>query len=110
MKLKRKMEETDDSMVYRRARWEHLVESGKSKGNSCSLCPPHQGCNAGRYGMDNSWKNHRKTQYKAVDVSLSPISPDLQDLFDDGVITRDLLELLNATQPVDEVLAEINEE
>jgi hypothetical protein len=106
MKLKREFNETDNSTVYRRARWEYLVEAGKSKGNSCSICPPNRGCNGHRYGLDKSWKRFRKTQYKAVDIALQPIEQEFQDMFDDGVITRDLMEYLSACRPVDEVLEE----
>lgn len=52
---KREMKNTENSRVYKIAKWEHE--------GSCPLCPPNKGCNRNRYG-DNSWKKHRKRQWR----------------------------------------------
>ena len=48
-----------NSRYYRMARrFSVLSEWGR-----CTLCAPHNGCNA-RNMSDRSWKNFRKTQWK----------------------------------------------
>ena len=94
MKLKTEFKETDNSTVYRRSRWQHLATTGKSQGNWCPICPPKKGCNR-RFRKDRNWKCFRKTQYKEVDASLSPIPKDLQEMYDIGLIPMSLMLLLS---------------
>ena len=58
---------TTNSSVYNKARWDYL-DAGCSL--VCSMCRPHRGCNRTR-NVDNSWKSHRRTQYRGVDYAAS---------------------------------------
>lgn len=37
------------------------------KNGLCGFCSPHRGCNRKRFGINNNWKQHRKTQYRIKD-------------------------------------------
>lgn len=57
MRLYDEIEFSENSMVYKRARWGKL---GK-----CPMCKPHRGCNR-CFKKHRSWKKFRKNQYKTV--------------------------------------------
>jgi hypothetical protein len=55
-RFKKLMKDTDNSRVYKMAKREGDV--------GCPLCAPHKGCNKYKFGFNNNWKEHRKTQWK----------------------------------------------
>jgi len=103
---KKEFEETDNSVVYRRCRNIHLAKEH----GFCEYCSPNRGCNRRARGSERNWKRFRKTQYKAVDICIQPIDQHFQDLFDAGLISRDLMECLSACRPTADVLEEISKE
>ena len=46
---------TQDSRVYKMTKRRTTL--------SCPICGPNKGCNT-NYNIDNSWKTHRKTQWR----------------------------------------------
>lgn len=57
---------TSNSQVYKRALKHHRENKGEI---NCAFCRYHKGENGGwGYNAERSWKKHRKTQYKVVDV------------------------------------------
>lgn len=50
-----------NSNYYKRERWDKIC----NENGYCSHCPPHNGENWMFKTKDRSWKNFRKTQYKA---------------------------------------------
>jgi hypothetical protein len=63
MKLKRTLEETTNSSVYRKTLKLYLESIGEIK---CSRCRMNKGCNRYAYTLQCNWKKFRKTQYKPV--------------------------------------------
>lgn len=69
MKMIYEYEYTNNRRVYNRAR-KHVLEN---KGEiHCAYCPYHKNENVKRHiwGKPQTWKKHRRTQYKVVEYNV----------------------------------------
>lgn len=55
---KKLLNETNDSRTFKLLKRKYIDHL------SCPLCGPNKGCNRYKFGIDNNWKNDRKTQYR----------------------------------------------
>ena len=55
---KERRKNSTDSRTYK------MMARKYDMGTHCTLCPPNKGCNSYRWGINNNWKKHRKTQYR----------------------------------------------